>query len=161
MKCLLKVILAGVILSLPLSALAVDCNAHKYKCHKYDGACHAKKRACFATAAPISTYLEGVKGYCANYPGRTRDMQKIIDAKNYLIAKGYNSARDFDGVKIRWCNIGGYRGGGTNIGGIGLVVKKDHVLLDESQRASSRLKLAKLLAHEIYHVNQRRGWGYV
>lgn len=77
---------------------------------------------------------------------------KLEEAKALLIRTGrFQGNLRFDGVHIRWCRLSGSTGG--------MVPDRNYVCINENLKAASVGSVARILAHEMKHVEQYRGMG--
>jgi len=139
--------------------VAIDCNACNYDCGSLNIECYAKKRACREVANTLdSNFLTYVNDFCANYPGRMDEREKIGEAINILVSTGLLMRNELDGVQIRWCKIRG-NFGSYSFGASGMVPEQNKILLDVDHKGDSAIILASLIGHEMQHIRQYRYWG--
>lgn len=141
---------------LPLVAVAVDHNACDYKCSLGRLDKCAKRTACLANAAPFIQYLNAVDAYCSNYDKRMQGRGTVDAAIELLVRTGRFKLDELRRLEIRFCNMleaGGY----TWADGMTLDNKK--ILLASKLIDAAPIRVAKVLAHEVYHIRQYQNWG--
>ena len=176
-----KIIITLVMIIMAKSTFAVDCNACNYNVHNkckdkctkkvfgnkvFDPICYSaclpeisgKKTACKTAAVSFGAYLDVVKSTCTQDPGRMDEKEKIDEAKNILIRRGYFKSEEFRNVKIRWCKIHRKVFNGAEFGGYGMAPDATLILFENDLKGSSPNVLAGLLAHEMIHIRQYHRW---
>lgn len=160
--------------ALDCNACGYDCGSKCTKCTRVLGrrvcgtepacvtSCRSKQKQCNLTASILSGHFDIVNAKCANAPGRMDLQEKINAAKSLLITGGaFNGMLTPDEirrVKFRWCNLNNIAGAEINSDAITL--SQTLVYLDDNNRGDSVNQLTRLMAHELYHVAQMKGWGY-
>jgi hypothetical protein len=102
-----------------------------------------------ACGTPFEEFVSWTKIKCKNFSGRMKNQDALAYARDVLVASRLFQPKEFNGVKVRWCQLNGAHG---------MAPGPNEVYVDTSAFPDIPT-VAALLGHEMQHIRQWRRHG--